>query len=342
MSDDGEMECPPCPQGMPGWVMTFADLMSLLMCFFVLLLSFSEMDVLKYKQVAGSMREAFGVQNVIKNKDIPKGTSIIAQEFSPGKPDPTPLNEVRQNTTDITKSTLDVKCNSTESMGSDKSDFDKDKGKSDADSAIENNQIFVVGELANLEKEKAEDEEETKKKAEEVASTLSDEVNAGQVEVVTRHNKIIIRVREYGSFQSGSAQMNRGFLPTVDKIKMILAKTPGAVFIEGHTDDRPIATAKFPSNWYLSSARALSVGNRLFEDGMLDQRRFKITGFSDTRPLGDNESLENRRRNRRVEIVISQAERDVSKNIDNQLREIVKPKFKTDKLDYQLTPGELF
>ena len=52
---------------------TFADLMSLLMCFFVLLLSFSEMDVQKYKQIAGSMKDAFGVQNEIKVKDIPKG-----------------------------------------------------------------------------------------------------------------------------------------------------------------------------------------------------------------------------------------------------------------------------
>ena len=76
-------------QGAPAWMATFADLMSLLMCFFVLLLSFSEMDVEKYKQIAGSMKLAFGVQNRVKVDDIPKGTSVIAQEFSPGKPEPT-------------------------------------------------------------------------------------------------------------------------------------------------------------------------------------------------------------------------------------------------------------
>ena len=65
------------------WMTTYADLMSLLMCFFVLLLSFSEMDVAKYKQLAGSMKMAFGVQNEVKVKFIPKGTSIIAKEFSP-------------------------------------------------------------------------------------------------------------------------------------------------------------------------------------------------------------------------------------------------------------------
>ncbi|MEH6567415.1 MAG: flagellar motor protein MotB, partial [Halopseudomonas sp.] len=60
------------PAGLPVWMATFADLMALMMCFFVLLLSFSEMDVLKFKQIAGSMNHAFGVQNDIKAKDIPK------------------------------------------------------------------------------------------------------------------------------------------------------------------------------------------------------------------------------------------------------------------------------
>ena len=64
-------ECPKCPpEGLPAWMGTFADLMSLLMSFFVLLLSFSEMDVRKFKQIAGSMKFAFGVQNKIELKDI--------------------------------------------------------------------------------------------------------------------------------------------------------------------------------------------------------------------------------------------------------------------------------
>jgi chemotaxis protein MotB len=90
-----------CPAGIPAWVLTFADLMSLLLAFFVLLFSFSEMDKAKYKQVAGSMKEAFGVQQEVKVKEPPKGLNIIAQEFSAGTPDPkTVRNEVRQHTTD--------------------------------------------------------------------------------------------------------------------------------------------------------------------------------------------------------------------------------------------------
>ena len=90
----------------PQWVMTFADLSTLLLVFFVLLLSFSEMDVAKFKQLAGSMRQAFGVQAEIEVKHIPKGTSLIAREFSPGEPKPTVINEVRQFTIDSSKSTL--------------------------------------------------------------------------------------------------------------------------------------------------------------------------------------------------------------------------------------------
>ena len=101
MSDQDECDCP--PEGLPAYMGTFADLMALLMCFFVLLLSFSEMDVLKFKQIAGSMQFAFGVQNKVDVKDIPKGTSIIAREFSPGKPKPTVIEAIMQQTIDITK-----------------------------------------------------------------------------------------------------------------------------------------------------------------------------------------------------------------------------------------------
>ncbi|WP_439899050.1 flagellar motor protein MotB [Photobacterium leiognathi] len=72
-----------CKKGAPPWMATFADLATLLMCFFVLLLSFSEMDVLKFKQIAGSMKYAFGVQNMLEVNDIPKGTSGDSSRVSP-------------------------------------------------------------------------------------------------------------------------------------------------------------------------------------------------------------------------------------------------------------------
>ena len=78
MSADCECEEVKCPEGIPAWVMTFADLMSLLLAFFVLLFSFSEIDKQAYKQMAGSMKDAFGVQREIKAKEPPRGNNIIA------------------------------------------------------------------------------------------------------------------------------------------------------------------------------------------------------------------------------------------------------------------------
>lgn len=116
MSDEQE-ECKCPPVGLPAWMGTFADLMSLLMCFFVLLLAMSEMDVLKFKQIAGSMKFAFGVQNKLEVKDIPKGTSVIAQEFTPGKPEPTPIETIQQQTTEMTQQMLEFQAGDEASAG---------------------------------------------------------------------------------------------------------------------------------------------------------------------------------------------------------------------------------
>ena len=72
--------------GTPGWMVTFADLMTLLMCFFVLLVAFSELDIQRYRMIAGSMKMAFGVQREFRGIDIPKGTALLAAEPNPGQP----------------------------------------------------------------------------------------------------------------------------------------------------------------------------------------------------------------------------------------------------------------
>ena len=128
-----------CPKGIPAWMATFADLMSLLMCFFVLLLSFSEMDVVKFKQIAGSMQYAFGVQNQIEVKNIPKGTTVIAQEFRPGRPDPTPIETIMQHTIDNSEAELDFKDGDDQNAGGkNKLDEDSNGGKSPETSTRDN------------------------------------------------------------------------------------------------------------------------------------------------------------------------------------------------------------
>jgi chemotaxis protein MotB len=281
MSDDSEeQECPPCPAGLPAWLATFGDLMSLLMCFFVLLLSFSEMDVLKFKQLAGSMREAFGVQNQIKVEDIPKGTSIIAQEFSPGRPEPTPLNEVRQMTVNNDMNTLDIRSKEGESDSPDKE----------------------AGEAEELQKQQ---EQEAKEEAVEFAAALAEEIGDGSVEVETDGKKIIIRIKEKGSFDSGSAELKFESIPVLAKIRDVLLGVKGNVAIEGHSDNIPYAGRDFESNWDLSVARALAVGNELFGDPRIDQSRFRVIGYADTKALVPNTTRENRIKNRRVEIIVT-------------------------------------
>jgi chemotaxis protein MotB len=276
---------------------TFADLMSLLMCFFVLLLSFSEMDVSKYKRLAGSMKEAFGVQNKLNVADIPKGTSIIAQEFSPGRPDPTPLNEVWQHTSDVTKASLEVAC--------------QDLGSSNAGERGDAQRLVVVDKVADL-------VGETEQEAIELATALSKEIAAGVLEVETMGRKIIIRVKEHGSFPSGSASLTRDFAPVLKIIRGVLKNTQGQIYVEGHTDNVPISTAAFRSNWALSSARAVSVAHGLFQDGAMDENRFTVTGYASTRPLASNDTAEGRTRNRRVEVVIQQGlDDDVKKELDD-------------------------
>jgi chemotaxis protein MotB len=268
---------------------TFADLMSLLMCFFVLLLSFSEMDVLKFKQLAGSMREAFGVQTLVTVGEIPKGTSIIAQEFSPGRPVPTPLNEVRQFTTDTQKQNLDVRTQT---------------GKSDY-LDLEVGEIQVL--LQQMELQEQLDQmmqEEARQDALALAMVLEQEIGEGSVEVEAKERKVIIRVKEKGSFDSGSADLNASFIPVISKIRDVLINISGAVSIEGHTDSIPITNGEFQSNWGLSSARALSVAQELFVDGRIEQSRYQVVGYGDGRPLAPNDTRDNRALNRRVEIVV--------------------------------------
>ena len=304
MSDEEQEEiiCP--PEGLPQYMGTFADLMALLMCFFVLLLSFSEMDVLKYKQVAGSMAGAFGIQNKIKAKDIPKGTSVIAQEFSPGKPQPTLITVINQQTIDTDKQTLDFSEGQGEELGDNEESSD---GESQEELQINPTYIITA--------ESKEPTPETEALALEVAQQMKDELDSGQIEIVAQGKFLVFRMREQGSFSSGEATIKQGFLPVLRKIRDILINTKGRITIAGHTDNRPIYTKRFPSNWELSGARAATVARELLGSNELERRRFHIIGHAETIPIRNNDTRENRAYNRRVEIIIVQADQVVGSEI---------------------------
>ena len=109
VEEQEEEECPKCPPvGAPAWMATFADMATLLMAFFVLILSFAEFNVPKFKQISGSLKNAFGVQRIIPIVEQPKGTTVLSLNFSPS-PSPSVTQDMTQQTTDITKPDLEVK-----------------------------------------------------------------------------------------------------------------------------------------------------------------------------------------------------------------------------------------
>lgn len=283
MSDDFD-ECPDCEPGLPAWMATFADLMALLMCFFVLLLSFSEMDALKFKRLAGSMRNAFGVQAELNVNEIPKGTSIIAQEFSPARPDPTPLNVIRQDTISDLKDSLEVLCQDTMTM----------QETAQGEDGQLTRRIVVPDEQL---------QKEVQEEAQRIAEALSDVIADGMLQIETVNQTIIIRVKEQ-SFGEGTDFVADAYLPILDRVRDLLVTVPGSISVEGHTDNVPIATARFRNNWLLSSARALSVAEYLWAAPEMPEDRFTIVGHGSTEPIASNETPEGRATNRRVEIIV--------------------------------------
>jgi chemotaxis protein MotB len=299
-------KCP--PPGLPVWMATFADLMALLMCFFVLLLSFSEMDVLKFKQIAGSMKFAFGVQNKIEVRDIPKGTSIIAQEFRPGKPEPTPIEVIQQQTMEMTQQMLEFQAGDETSAGGRQEQRGTQRGgqsqnTADAISTAASQQASNKQEQASQEQASQEQVNDLVKK---IAQQLEQQIQDGAIELESLGQQVTIRIRENGSFPSGSAFLQPQFKPIMREIGLLLNTVPGEIMISGNTDNQGINSELFTSNWDLSSKRAVAIAHEIIKVPGFDQSRLLVVGHADTRPLVPNINRLNRRRNRRVEIAINQ------------------------------------
>ncbi len=293
-----EEECPKCPpEGLPAWMGTFADLMSLLMCFFVLLLSFSEMDVLKFKQIAGSMKFAFGVQNKIEVKDIPKGTSVIAMEFRPGKPDPTPIESIQQQTNEMTQQMLEFQAGNEDSAGGRQKQRGEQRGGQSQQTATQSSSSA----------EQSTDQSQMAELMKKVAQQLEKQILDGSVEMESLGQQLTIRIRENGSFSAGSAFLQPQFQPVLRKIGTLLADVPGEIEISGHSDGQHIANELYRSNWDLSSQRAVAVAEAMRT----------APGFDESRaPIVENATTSaDRAKNRRVEININQGKPMISKPI---------------------------
>jgi chemotaxis protein MotB len=280
--------------------------MSLLMCFFVLLLSFSEMDVLKFKQIAGSMKFAFGVQNKIEVKDIPKGTSVIAMEFRPGRPEPTPIDTIQQQTTDMTQEMLEFQAGNEDSAGGSQKQRGEERGGA-AQQTASDQQSSDSSQSAS--------QEEVAERTKKVAQQLEKEIVDGAIEMESLGQQITIRIRENGSFSAASAFLQPQFIPVLRKIGELLADMPGDIEISGHSDNQQISNEMYRSNWDLSSQRAVAVAEELRKADGFDESRMSVVGKADTDPLTDGDEVEDRSRNRRVEISINQGKPKISEPI---------------------------
>ena len=129
-------------------------------------------------------------------------------------------------------------------------------------------------------------------------------IDAGKLKVKIIDGRMIVELATDVLFDSGSAGLSKEGAAAISEVTAILASIPDRKFqVEGHTDNVPIKSAKFPSNWYLASSRALSVLNTMLEAGMPPDR-VSAASFGETRPTSENESKEGRQANRRIEIVI--------------------------------------
>jgi chemotaxis protein MotB len=216
-------------QGLDGWVMTYGDMMSLLLTFFVLIVSFSSMQEAKFKDAAMSLRRAFGVmvepQSVIEFNDplMPKYETEQQQDL---------LLQVRE-----------------------------------------------------LEK------------------ALLDQGLQDDVQMKLEADGVRFRLDAPVLFAPGSVELQAASRAILDTLAGFLGKFPGEVQITGHSDATPIRTARYPSNWELSAARAGAVA-RYFQGTGLKPARMAATGHAEHRPLASNDTPAGRAKNRRVEIFL--------------------------------------
>jgi len=139
-----------------------------------------------------------------------------------------------------------------------------------------------------------------------IAGQLAAEIGRGEVAVTDATGMSTIVIRSDRLFASGSARLETGIEPVVLRVAAALDQVPGIILVTGHTDDVPIRTARFPSNWELSTERAASVVT-LMAGKLKDPARLRAEGLADSSPAVANDSAANRARNRRVEIILRSA-----------------------------------
>lgn len=286
------------PPGTPApWMSTFSDMMTLLMCFFVMLFSMSEIDAQKFEEVAKSFQSTIsifqgGAQAIGDGILVSLGVSQLnmLDEYinTSGK---TATSDVT-NPEDVTK---------TENAA-----FDKEVAEAAEKLGMTDEELEKLQDsMEELQEAKMELSEEL---AEKVEEALEDSMMADKVEVDFNENYVRLTLNGAFLFDSGKADIKSDAVPVLNKIGVILTKyAESDIEIEGHTDSVPLNGGRYENNDVLSSYRALAVFDYLKGNASLDPGIMKHSGRGEYLPIADNSLPEGRAKNRRVEIKIYNA-----------------------------------
>lgn len=265
MPDRRKVSPPEAPS--KAWLDSYADAMTLLLAFFVLLFAMSNLDVRKY--------EAFfeGLNGPIDNAGEGTLEGSVEEALPPPSPSPVTEAEAEDSNSATTTTTIPV-------------------GDECEDDELENELFRVTLEEA----------EALAKKLDEALSIYLDD---SDYSVDLEQRGVVLRLADNALFASGEADIDEVAQGVLAVVAEVLVGHPGNdVEVEGHTDNRPTSTARFATNWELSSARATNVLRELLADAELEPARFAAVGRADTIPRGDNDTEEGRAENRRTEIVV--------------------------------------
>ncbi|MCZ8115600.1 flagellar motor protein MotD [Silanimonas sp.] len=251
------------------WAIPYGDLVTLLLAFFVVMYAISTLNEGKYRVMSDSLNAAFdGVPRSIAPIQI--GQPTEASSIAPPQP------------------------------------FENDSGSPSVVNLSERvraDAAITPIELMQLEQQQAQADIQLDAIQRQVERALGPLIMSDQVTVTREGLWLEVNIRSDVLFASGSAALSTPARDAIDQLATVLRELPNELRVEGHTDNQPIASALFPSNWELSGARAASV-IRLLEGRGVDPRRMAAIGFGDKRPVADNATPAGRSTNRRVMLVI--------------------------------------
>lgn len=282
-----------------GWLMTFTDMLMLLVVMFVLFLSFSEINSDSFKQNAGAISEAFN--QAPSTSLLPGYSSVVDLSRSninvESMGSQAGINTIEKNE----KKTIDF----AERKYKEDDDF-KEKEAYIKDYEREERQeklAFIKKKIDQKLKNDA-NQEKLKLIKKNINQKLKNDVNKGKLEIIERNKQVILRFPEKVTFQSGSAELNENIKLVIKRVRNIVKESPELqkIVVAGHTDNVPIYNEFFSSNWELSAARAVSVVHSLLETSQIDTKLVMAVGSADTEPIAPNTDSVNRAANRRVEI----------------------------------------